>query len=126
MKRLMIAAALCVSALSACALSGCGILQPPASATAGALGDHVVLKSTIALSLGELAFTGAEQTATAALRSPHLSKDDAARLGTLVHDARGYRDQARKAVAAGQDASTILGNLNGALSKITPLTAKGS
>ena len=123
MKRLIIAAALCVAALSGCNLSA---VNPPGNTAGSTLSDQVVLKSTTALSLAELAFTSAEQGATAALKSGHLSKTDAANLGTIVIEARGYRDQARAAVAAGQDASAILGNLSTALTKIATLNAKGA
>ncbi len=121
MKRLLLFAALALAVpMTACA--------PPAgiSNTVTAVGDQVTLKSTIALSLGELAFTSAEQTATAALKSGHLSKADAASLGHAVLTARGYRDQARSAVATGRDASAILTSLSAALANVSNLSAKAS
>lgn len=96
------------------------------TAAATEIGDQVVLKSATGLSLGELAFTSAEQAATAALKSGRLSKADAAALDAGVLTARGYRNQARAAVQAGQDASAILTSLDAAIVKIAPLTTKGS
>lgn len=121
MKKFLLFAALALAMpMTACAPNA-GI-----SNTVTAIGDQVTLKSTTALSLGELAFTSAEQTATAALKSGHLSKADAASLGNAVLAARGYRDQARAAVAAGQDASAILTALSASLTNVSTLSAKAN
>ncbi len=76
MKRLMFAMAACAVALSACApqtgVSTNGTFTNGTAAVTQQVTDQVVLRSTTALSLGELAFASAEEGATAALRSNHL------------------------------------------------------
>lgn len=121
MKRFLLCAVLALAVpIGACAPSA-GI-----SNTVAAVSDQVTLKSTTALSLGELAFTSAEQLATAAVKSPSFTKDQKAAIGKAVLTARGYRDQARTAVAAGQDASAILTNLSTALTQVSTLSTKAN
>lgn len=125
MKRLMIAVALCCApALSAC--DPIGAINGNGSTAVANLGDQVVLKATTALSLGELAFTSAEQAGTAALKSPSIPTAKKAVIADAVIEARGYRDQARAAVAKGQDASALLTSLSGAIANITSLTGKAN
>jgi len=120
MKRLMIAAALCAVALSGC--DQVGAVNGNGTAAGATVGDQVVLKSTTALSLAELAFISAEQAATAALKSPSFTTAQKAVIGDAVLEARGYREQAREAVAKGQDAGALLTSLSGAIANINILT----
>lgn len=114
MKRFIIAAL-------ALACSACG----PSSGDIGSVAvvsGQVALKATTGLALGELAYNSAEAAATATIKSGHLSAATSAQLGEYVHAARGYRDQARSLVAAGQDASAVLESLSGALAAIHAIT----
>lgn len=107
-------------------LAACGLNAPPASNSTTPVTQttvqNVQIKATVALSLGELAFTSAEQAATSALRSPSIDKGTKNRIGNAVLIARGYRDQARSAVDKGMDASNQLTALSGAISDIYALT----
>ena len=112
MKYLAIGALLALSACNADTAVG------NASSVAVVTGQ-VELKATTGLSLGELAYNSAEAAATAALRSGHLSAADAQNLGDAVHTARGYRDEARALIAAGEDASATLESLSLTINTIT-------
>lgn len=107
MKKLIIAASL---ALAACATP------------TGSLQDRAAITATNSLSLAELAFTSMEQAATAYVNSPDVSKTDAQRVGVLVLQARGYRDQARQLAASGQDTSAALQSLNTIILNINAIT----
>ncbi len=113
MKRITFIAALCVS-LSACTPAG-GLIHTPVA-------ERVAVAAVTALSLGELAYNSAEATATAAIRSGHLSQSQVADLGRRVHAARDYRNQARALVAAGGDATVTLDLLAQSLTNIRSLT----
>ena len=105
-----------------CATAACA----PAAGAAdnGSLGtssDQIALRSTTVLSLAELAYNSGEATATAAIRSGQLTAAQDAQLGAYVHQARACRDEARKLVAAGDDAAGAIESLDAALAGITTL-----
>lgn len=119
----MIMAFCCCLVLASCSLAGVPI-GPSGAVGAAALSDQVMVKSTTALSLAELAYNSGEAAATAVLKSGLLKPAQAGELGALVHSARSYRDQARSLVAAGQDATAVLNNLASSLANVAAITGK--
>lgn len=121
MRKVMMMLTLPALALAACTPTGGGVAS---NGGVAAVSDPIALKSTTALSLAELAFNSAEEAATAAIKSGHLSKAQVEQLGVDVHKARDYRDQARALVSAGGDASSVIESLNTALAAIHTLAGQ--
>lgn len=119
----LVAGGLLLAALGGCAHESASSAASAVSTSTADLANQVVLKSTTALSLGELAFTTAEQGATAALKSPSFTAAQKSVIGQKVKLARGYRDQARTLVKNGQDASATLVLLSNAVTDIATATA---
>jgi len=106
----------------ALAVAACAPATGLGNGNAMASADAVALKSTTALSLAELAFNSGEAAATAAVQSGALTLAQEAAIGSAIHRARTYRNEARLMVAAGGDASAAIESLDGALGEVDTLT----
>lgn len=109
-------------AATALAAAACAPATGLGNGNAMAGADAVALKSTTALSLAELAYNSGEAAATAAVKSGALTLAQDAAIGSAIHRARTYRNEARVMVAAGGDASAAIESLDGALGEVDSLT----
>lgn len=109
-------------AVPALAAAACAPATGLGNGNASASADAIALKSTTALSLAELAYNSGEAAATVAVKSGGLTLAQDAAIGSAIHRARTYRDEARMMVAAGSDASAAIESLDGALSEVDTLT----
>lgn len=114
--RTLICAGVALAAVACVPTTGLG------NGNAATATDAIALKSTTALSLAELAYNSGEAAATAAVQSHALTLAQDAAIGSAIHRALTYRDEARMMVAAGGDASGAIESLDGALGEVDNLT----